>query len=184
MDTPRIVPIHSHLFLALCKHEHVASIMESDPKMYFATQVMSSDGFETLHSATVGSFHPSDLSEICRFDSNVKSLMQLNPKLKLIVCATNEIPQQVHFAFLLGCHMIMTLGLGFEETYLAFRPLHNLFAIQSTEEMSLEKSLRAFCCAKCLNWIDFGQGPSSCCGKYRPICMEEYDKYARYTVLL
>jgi hypothetical protein len=79
--------------------------------------------------------------------------------------------------------MIMSHGLGFEETYLAFRPLHGFFKNTSYLEIPVENTLRAFCCAKCLNWIDFGQNKEVIDEQSRPICMEEFDRDARYLEL-
>jgi hypothetical protein len=72
----------------------------------------------------------------------------------------------------------MTRGLGFEEAYLAFRPIYCLFERTSSDGMSVEKSMRAFCCAKCLNWIDFGQHIDGSASDH-PICMDECAHYAR-----
>ncbi len=76
--------------------------------------------------------------------------------------------------------MIMTHGLGFEEAYLAFRSLYGLFEKTASDEMSVEKSMRAFCCAKCLNWIDFGQHTMGSTPDH-PISLDESDHYARYS---
>ena len=77
---------------------------------------------------------------------------------------------------LIGCHLIISKGLGFEESFLAlkaFRPFHPLFE----KHFSLLESLfRAVCCAKCLNWIDFSVDATE---SSTQIWMEEYIHYAR-----
>ena len=109
----------------------------------------------------------------------VAKLSNIHTSQKLVFCDGKDLQSQVQLAFLLGCHLIMTHGLGFEEAYLAFRPLSTLFERTSTDEISVEKSMRAFCCAKCLNWIDFGQ-QIDISSIDHPLCMDELDHYARY----
>ncbi len=126
------------------------------------------------------SFQPSSLSKIFHFNEMVAKLSNIHASQKLVFCAGQDIQSQVQLAFLLGCRLIMTHGLGFEEAYLAFRPLSSLLERTSTDEISVEKSMRAFCCAKCLNWIDFGQQIDISSIEH-PLCMDELDHYARCT---
>jgi hypothetical protein len=97
------------------------------------------------------------LSDIFLFDDIMKSELAKNSfGFKQLVNIGSDPVTQARSSFLLGCHLIMSHGLGFEETFLSLRPLHALFdQFSQMENISLENSLRAFCCAKCLNWIDF-----------------------------
>jgi hypothetical protein len=96
------------------------------------------------------------LSDIFRFDETMRKELSQISGLKLLVNIGSDIMTQARNTFLLGCHLIMSHGLGFEEAFLSLRPLHDLFD-QFFQEcaFSVEQSLRAFCCAQCLNWIDF-----------------------------
>jgi hypothetical protein len=100
---------------------------------------------------------PFSLSDIFRFDDAMKKeLSEGGSGFKLLVQIGSDLVAQARNSFLLGCHLIMSHGLGFEEAFLSLRPLHVLLDRFSNEcSISVEKSLRAFCCAKCLNWIDF-----------------------------
>jgi hypothetical protein len=121
------------------------------------------------------------LVEIFKFNNKVKSILRRCPNLKLAFCAGTEPSTQLKIAFLLGCHLIMEQGLGFEATYMAFRPLHSLFETQDMMGApTIRSSFRAFCCCKCLNWIDFSEEQDS--SKLKPletISMDEHMHYAR-----
>jgi hypothetical protein len=101
------------------------------------------------------------LSGIYLFDSMAKSLEQENRGLKLDFVVKNKIEEQINISLLLGCHLVMSHGLGFEETYLSFKPWHHLLEQHlSAHEISVKHLLRCFCCAKYLDWIDFRLSPT------------------------
>ena len=179
-----IVRLHSGLYIALGGMDQAKGLVEKDLKsgtvLQFSPSKLVDDEGRDDGLDPDNSFQPSSLSEIFRFNAMVAKISKLDAGLKLVFCAGPFVQSQVQLAFLLGCHMIMTHGLGFEEAYLAFRPLYGLFEQTSSEEMSVEKSMRAFCCAKCLNWIDFGQHIDGSRADH-PICMDESDHYARYS---
>jgi hypothetical protein len=71
----------------------------------------------------------------------------------------------------------MSHGYAFEEVVLALRPSldtinHSVIAIKDT--------LRAVCCAKCLDWIDFRQDFYDDAPRGGPIVMEECIHYSRH----
>jgi hypothetical protein len=179
-----IVRLHSELYIALGGIDQAKGLVEKDLKsgrvIQFSPSKLVDDAGRDVGSVLDNSFEPSSLSEIFRFNAMVAKISKLYAGFKLIFCAGRFVQSKVQLAFLLGCHMIMTHGLGFEEAYLAFRPIYGLFEETSSDEMSVEKAMRAFCCAKCLNWIDFGQQIDGSTGDH-PICMDESDHYARCT---
>ena len=67
------------------------------------------------------------LSAILRFDEMVRSDLRNQTCHSLIFQGGENEKNQTQLSFLLGCHLIMTHGLGFEETYIAFSPLHELY---------------------------------------------------------
>ena len=117
------------------------------------------------------------LEEMYKFDHRMQRFASrsfLNSK--IIVCAGLEHHHQAEVLFLLGCHLAMSKGLGFEEILLAFRPFTELMARTSPEMSWVENYWRAICCAKCLNWIDFIEKSSD---KNAFLQMDEYMHYAR-----
>jgi hypothetical protein len=125
---------------------------------------------------TCGGITSVTLQEVHRFDSFMRNQITLQPNRKLLVCAGDEPFRQIRTMLLIGCHLIMSQGLGFEESFLslnAFRCFHPLFVKHFA---SLESIFRAVCCAKCLNWIDFSLDASA--DSKMQIHMDEYIHYA------
>ena len=121
---------------------------------------------------------PFSLSDIYGFNEMMQNVSRCSSKVK-IICAGVDPVQQVAIAFLLGCHLIMSNGLGFEEAYLPFRPLYATIE-QCFGNVAFTSSLRALCCVKCLNWIDFRKDPID---ESQPRCiidMEEFIHYSRH----
>ncbi len=96
------------------------------------------------------------------------------PTKRIVFQAGTDSSTQATIAFLMGCHMMLSHGLGFEETYLAFRRLHSIMEPQSCTgpQISVKSCLRAFCRAKCSEWITFIDKPGS-------MHIDEYLHYAR-----
>jgi hypothetical protein len=117
------------------------------------------------------------LESIFRFDIIIKSLL-LKQTNRILVCPNNETHTQAKILVLLGCHLIMSQGMGFEETVLAFRPLNTLLQANLRGVSSFEAILRAMCCAKCLNWINFSLEQTN--KDDDGIQMDEYIHYSRY----
>ncbi len=116
------------------------------------------------------------LEEMFGFDANIQNLVQLQAP-HVVVCTGFEAKRQAKTLMLLGCHMVLSQGMAFEEAFLIFRPLHSLIRTHYTGISAFEILLRAMCCAKCLNWIDFGLA----CNNRAKACiqMDEFIHYAR-----
>jgi hypothetical protein len=106
-------------------------------------------------------FHPAFLGDILKFNATVGSLERKKPRMKLVFQAGRDRSIQAQMTFLLGCHMIMSHGVGFEETFLAFQTLYrdstfNHFGQSGMSEVcqSIKSCWRAMCYAKCLSWVD------------------------------
>jgi hypothetical protein len=106
----------------------------------------------------------------------------LGSKIK-IICTGVDPVQQVASAFLLGCYLILSTGLGFEEACLAFRPLSETID-RCIGNVVFKNSLRALCCAKCLNWIDFRRDSESETMLHQQIEIDEFIHYSRYGCLI
>ena len=155
--------------------------------------LLSYDGTTTAHArfSTCCIFEPSShcdfidtgnsfsfsLESIFRFDAMMQKLLTKQTK-HVVVCPGFEENRQVKTLMLLGCHMIMSRGMSFEETVLAFRPLNTLLQMNLRGISSFEAVLRAMCCAKCLSWIHFGLEQTNKMDD--GIQMDEYIHYARY----
>ena len=105
----------------------------------------------------------------------MKNLLTKQTK-HVLVCPGHGTNIQARTLLLLGGHLIMSQGMGFEETVLAFRPLNALLQMNLHGVLSFEAMLRAVCCAKCLSWIDFGLEHAK--QTDNGIQMDEYVHYA------
>ncbi len=163
-EQPAAYPIHIHnkVYFALndgcCTSEFNSSVYPDfscfSPSQAAAASDLLSHEQRCGEACTAASL---SLSDIFRFDDTMRKVLSNGgSRFKLVVNIGSDLVTQARNSFLLGCHLIMSHGLGFEEAFLSLRPLHKLFDQLSNDcAISVEKSLRAFCCAKCLNWIDF-----------------------------
>jgi hypothetical protein len=178
------VHIHNNFFVAPCDVTRASDLQENSSVASFLIPVLqdvvAAESDASLRCLDSDGFTPSSLSAISRFDEKMKNIEAAHPHSNLVFCTSTQDRYQIRLAFLLGCHLILEQGLGFEETYLAFRPLEKILPDEPSHKISMQIALRAFCCAKCMGWIDFshdcaeGQKHSE-----RVICMDEYDHYAR-----
>ncbi len=99
-----------------------------------------------------------------------------------ILCAGVDPEQQVAIAYMLGCYLIMSNDLGFEEVCLAFTPLYETID-RCVGNVAFTSSLRSLCCAKCLGWIDFRNDSEREMVLRGNIEMDEVIHYSRYTCL-
>ena len=116
------------------------------------------------------------LEEFFHFDAIVQNTLRRQAH-RVTVFAGLDPNRQTRTLMLLGCHMVMSQGMGFEEAFLIFRPLRSLIQNHLKGISAFEILLRAICCAKCLNWINFGLS-----GNIRSencIHMDEFIHYAR-----
>lgn len=104
-------------------------------------------------------FFYGSLSELHRFDlamkaSNGSDVRHRGSNTIFLICGSAAMHMQC--LFLIGSHLIMAYGLGFEETFLCLRHCHVLVDAGDLDYKEIfANKLRAFCCAKCLDWIDF-----------------------------
>ena len=66
------------------------------------------------------------LEDIYVFDQRACAVEAKYPTKRIVVHTYSNECAQATMAFLMGCHMILSHGLGFEETHLSFRRLHSI----------------------------------------------------------
>ena len=126
-------------------------------------------------------FNPPNADDVYKFDLMACDLEAKFSTQKIVFHSGHDPQAQATLAFLLGCHMMLSHGLGFEETYLAFRRLHGLLDPQSCNgpHISVKTCLRAFCRAKCSNWIVFKDLATASSESTSSIHILKYLHYAR-----
>ena len=102
------------------------------------------------------------LSQIFCFNSIVNRLKSKHGDLKLVFLTGSDLKDKVIVCCLIACHTVLSHGLGYEEALLLLKPYHTLFEQYSAAcGVSVETTLRSFCCAKCLEWINSSVSPLS-----------------------
>ena len=175
----KVFHIHSNAYIQLQADEgsehydlHGYTPLEKAQYSQISTDGML-DLVLTPHGQTYGKYFGS-LSEVHRFNSAATEQMTRCLDSKTVFKVGNALEQGL---FLIGCYLIMNHGLGFEETYLSFKPFHEyLRRYAPTCGGSFETWLRAFCCAKCLGWIDFRLSPQA-----SPFHIDQFVHDDRYT---
>jgi hypothetical protein len=127
-----------------------------------------------------------NMEDIYDFDEMACAFEAKYPTQKIVFQTGSDHGSQATIALLMGCHMMLRHGLGFEETYLAFRRLHSIIDPQPLNELriSVKSCLRAFCRAKCSEWITFKDPVEGSPDKPGSINIDEYLHYARCRLLL
>ena len=167
LPTRSFVHVHNRLYLALYDTDQAEIMARHELKFNFLVVPVHQTGAGPVANRAnetggcgeeTESFNPSSLIEIFKFDEMACTLERKNPTMKLVFCTGAGLASQVRVAFLIGCHMIMSLGVGFEETNLSFKLFHGMFERFSPADaggVTVENCWRALTRAKCLNWVDF-----------------------------
>ena len=157
--------IHGKFHVLLTNHSRSSDILQKlDSKQFYSvvlptiteTPIEQSKSNEEITAKRCSdSWHLASLLDIHRFDTLMKEGVRSSAGLKLMLMIDGELGSQIKNLFLLGCHLILSQGIGFEETLLSFKCFHILFEKYFTiSNISVENSLRSLCCAKCLDWIN------------------------------
>jgi hypothetical protein len=174
-----MIKLTSKIWLALSSEQGLLKLKNNLPPEY---QIVPFNVIGALVQRVAGCRRlPFSLSDIYSFSDMMQNLSKVGSSVK-IVCAGVNPKEQIAIAFLLGCHLIMWNGLGFEEAYLAFTPLYETVD-RNFGNIEFKCLLRALCCAKCLSWIDFRSDSDGKAMLNGRIEMDEFMHYSRHTRL-
>ena len=128
------------------------------------------------------------LAEIYNFDCMMRAVARQNPDAKLIICGGLRPVILARTILLLGCHMILSLGMAIDTVRSTFAPLRSLPGCPIPEDHPVDSDGNTWCeeltaascwealsSAKSHRWIDFdcpfvvGEGV---------LCIEEYLHYS------
>jgi hypothetical protein len=190
LHAPSFLLVHNRLYLALLGEKQAEIVSRNILTMNYLVVPLSVADVADISSSSSDKeiyaneevFEPPSLGNIFKFDEMASALERKHPRMKLVF-QTGPVPStQIKMAFLMGCHMIMTHGIGFEETNLAFRNFRSLFGFESHEsaDITIASCWRAFCCAKSLAWIEFNKVVCDYTHDDPCIHIDEYMHYARY----
>jgi hypothetical protein len=128
------------------------------------------------------------LAEIFNFDCMMRAVARQNPDSKLVICAGSHRFELARTILLLGCHMILSLGVTLDATRRTFDPLSSFQGCTIPEdpcddndgnlwsgELTAASCWEALVAAKAHRWIDFDQPFVVGEGV---LCVEEYLHYS------
>jgi hypothetical protein len=173
-EEPQLLHLHGKLYMAL---SYAPKLVKQTIEWGFDINVVGLNG-QTRNDFVIkgcAGEHFS-LQQTYRFDRSMDSLTKKSPHHHFIACLSLNSTHRTSQLFLLGCHLIMSYKLSFEEALLALRP--SRYSEDAALISALENSLRGFCCAKCLNWIDFNSDIPEDAQPY--LQMDEYMHYSRF----
>jgi hypothetical protein len=181
-----MISIHNRLLLASLDGQISPAVFAKLSSLNYAfiplrqttvTAIIQRNSQEILHD----SFLDLRLEDIYEFDRIACAVEATYPTKRIVVPTGSDSSSRATIAFLMGCHMMLSHGLGFEETYLAFRRLHSIMDPQSSNgpQITVKSCLRAFCRAKCFQWITFQDPSENSPDTQGSIQIDEYLHYAR-----
>jgi hypothetical protein len=173
----RFVQIHEHLFLALYEETNAYKMAQHTLK----TKYLVVPCLHIVEKYVYESFVPSPLQEIYKFDELANQTARRSSDLRLVFCAGLNSAVQTRVVFLLGCHLVVSLGMDPEQVFSIFHRVENF---RSKECTGLLQGWWSLQCAKNMGWINF-QDPfeleDGCLdGHADTIRMDEYVHYSRF----
>ena len=129
-------------------------------------------------------FYPSSLVDIYKFNEMSNQIARRNPDSKLIFLAGSSIEARSTVIFLIGCHMMMSLGMDVANVYQIFKKFDEFFADKAGSKLHILDRWKAVERAANVGWIDFEER-FNCENEYDDgtIDMEEFIHYARCALL-
>ena len=163
-----LVQAYDHLFLALYEETQAKKMARHTLKSKFVVVPC----FHSVETNGCGQFVPSPLQEIHRFDELANQATRQNAGLRLVFCAGLNPVIQARVAFLLGCHMVISLEMDPGAVYAIFR-------IEGCIGEGLLAAWSALQCAKTMGWINFQDHFQLDDVDDETIQMDEYLHYSR-----
>eukprot|EP00291_Cryptomonas_curvata_P020066 CAMPEP_0172165784 /NCGR_PEP_ID=MMETSP1050-20130122/8609_1 /TAXON_ID=233186 /ORGANISM="Cryptomonas curvata, Strain CCAP979/52" /LENGTH=284 /DNA_ID=CAMNT_0012836303 /DNA_START=22 /DNA_END=873 /DNA_ORIENTATION=+ len=164
------VQIHEHLYLALYEETQATKMAQHTLKTKYlvvpCVNLVEIDVYEN--------FVPSPLQEIYKFDELANQASRRNADLRLVFCAGLNPVVQARVIFLLGCHMVISLGMDPDMVYTIFQKAEY---IRNKECNGLLEGWWSLQCAKNLGWINFQDPFQLDEGGDEMIRMDEYLHY-------
>jgi hypothetical protein len=131
------------------------------------------------------------LAEIYNFDCMIRAVARQNPDTKIVICAGTNASSRAKAVLLLGCHMILSLGISLAGTFRAFAPLRGLpdspIPREDTPpdddgcvwggELTVTSCWEALANAKSRGWIDLERAFTAGAIGSQELCVEEYLHY-------
>ena len=147
-NASNFVQIHEHLFLALYEETQATKMAQHALK----SKYMVVPCLHIVEREIYNSFVPSPLEEIYKFDELANQTARRDSDLRLVFCAGLNSALQTRVIFLLGCHMLVSLGMDPEAVGTIFQRVEH---IRNQEFQRLLEGWWSLRSAKDVGWINF-----------------------------
>jgi hypothetical protein len=171
-STSSFVQIHEFLFLALYEEAQATKLAHHALK----TKYLVVPCLHIVERHVLESFVPCPLQEIYKFDELANQASRKSSDLRLVFCGGLNTDLQTRVVFLLGCHMVVSLGMDPKAIIALFQRVEHIRGQDSKEILEAWWSLH---CAKIMGWIKFEDPFGSEDEGDETIRMDEYLHYCR-----
>ncbi len=162
------IQIHEHLFLAF--YEETQATKMARHALNAKYLVVPCVHIVEIHG--IEPFVPSPLQEIYNFDELANQVSRRSTGLRLVFCAGLDPVLQARVTFLLGCHMVISLGMDPSAVHVIFQKAVNIGSGQLD-------GWRALKSVKTMGWINFQDPFQTDDDDQKTIHMDEYIHYCR-----
>ena len=189
MHSVSFIRLHRRLYLSLFDPTSTSAVALHELNRNYVLVPYNLESTTSLRQAEIIEQGQVSLAEIYNFDCMMRAVARQNSDAKLIVCGGLRPAILARTILLLGCHMILSLGVTLDTTRQTFAPLRSLpgrpipeeHSVDSdgnmwSEELTAASCWEALASAKANRWIDFdcpfivGEGV---------LCVEEYLHYSQ-----
>ena len=189
MQSVSFIHLHRRLYLSLFDPTCTSAVALHQLNRNFVLVPYNLGSKTSLQHAKIIERGQVSLAEIYNFDCMMRAVARQNPESKIITCAGVHPEVRARTILLLGCHMILSLGVTLDTTHGTFAPLRSLpgcpipedHPVDSdgnlwSEELTATSCWEALASAKANRWIDLdcpfvvGEGV---------LCVEEYLHYSK-----
>ena len=188
MQSVSFIHLHRRLYVSLFDPIRTSAVAMHELSRNFVLVPYNLGCRTSVRQAEVIEKGQVSLAEIYNFDCMMRAIARQNPGAKIIICAGLHPIVRARTTLLLGCHMILSLGVSLDTARRTFDPLSSLQGFPIPEEpcddsdgnlwsgeLTAASCWEALAVAKAHRWIDFDQPFVVGEGV---LCIEEYLHYS------
>ena len=153
------VHLHSRLYLSCLEPDMASQIMQQalNTTVFVVPLTEILQSIYSKPDSLLKTFVPNTLIEIFKFDEMACLLQRKDFGMKLVFCVGQNQILLSRAVFLIGCHLIMSLGVSYESTIRTFHNFYEcpFFRFQDENSVSIQSCWKALSHAKSLNWVNF-----------------------------
>ena len=173
--------VHQQIYLALHDAKQAGNTAHhAIAGKHVVVPITSRCGQEHKTTYKVAGFSPSSLADIYKFNEIVNQVARRYPDSKLIFAAGTNAQDHIRVVFLIGCHLMVSLGIDAERTFKVFRRFDDFFVCSNEYNLGMMDCWRSFHRAALMGWIDFKERFDLEFPDQYTIDMEEFIHYSRF----